>query len=444
MSDADTSPPESLRDAVASLWRTSIRAKENILDSAAFNHLKRTCTDIYLPIEGSRLHKEPTTSTRPDSLLSAVDNFFRWNGAPWHGVCVPDPTEVALRLHRAFLCSQVTRTILVPLDRLYLLNASTHQHQKLENISFGPNEVTQLTSDNLIHRIPHYGLKRFGQRYEFPVQELDDRCWLITTVQEDAGATWKRNRHGVLLGLLNETMDSIGKIPVFRSTLPSTVEEAVLILLLSFINQNCEVVWKPFGIPWTYSYTDDPFADPRRAPDPSVLTWTLAGDPGSEFEVSDRSNLITLADRDIDALRQRWEKLHSLQDQAETREPILGPLAVHFFLKAFFEDGIDEVIALIGCIEALLLLQGERNRTKLMKRYQNLVNDREGYRGLDGAYRLRRKYLHSLASPDAKLTFRDLARARVSVATAMDAYLSLASQKVNLERADLLRSLYDN
>ncbi|MYD93233.1 MAG: hypothetical protein F4Y02_05975 [Chloroflexi bacterium] len=441
MSDADTSPPESLRDAVASLWRTSIGAKENILDSTAFKHLKRTCTDIYLPIEGSRLRKEPTTSARPDSLLSALDNFFRWNGAPWHGVCGPGPTEVALRLHRAFLCSQVSRTFLVPLDRLYLLDASAHHHQKLENVAFGPNEVTQLTSDKLIHRIPHFGLKRFGQRYEFPVQELGDRCWLITTVQEDAGAIWKRNRHGVLLGLLNETMDSIGKIPVFRSALPSIVEEAVLILLLSFIKRDSELIWKPFGIPWTYSYTDDPFADPRRAPDPSVLSWTLTGDPGREFEVSDLSNLIALADRDIQALRQRWKKLHSLQDQAETRKPILSPLAVHFFLKAFFEDGIDEVIALIGCIEALLLLQGERNRTKLMTRYQNLVNDGEDYQGLDGAYRLRRTYLHGLAPPDAKLTFHDLARARVSVATAMDAYLSLASQKADLERTDLLRSL---
>ena len=55
MSDEYTSPAEALRDAVANLRRTSIGVKENILDSAAFKHLKRTCTEIYLPIEGSRL-----------------------------------------------------------------------------------------------------------------------------------------------------------------------------------------------------------------------------------------------------------------------------------------------------------------------------------------------------------------------------------------------------
>ena len=87
------------------------------------------------------------------------------------------------------------------------------------------------------------------------------------------------------LRILYESMDNIGRVPVFRSTIPPKIEEALLVLLLSFVKRPDRITWAPFAIPWIYSFTDDPFSEPQRAPDPSALSWSIVGEPGEEFEV---------------------------------------------------------------------------------------------------------------------------------------------------------------
>ena len=39
----------------------------------------------------------------------------------------------------------------------------------------------------------------------------------------------------IWLRILYESMDDIGRVPVFRSTIPPKIEEALLVLLLSFV-----------------------------------------------------------------------------------------------------------------------------------------------------------------------------------------------------------------
>ena len=429
--------PESLHSAIADLWHISMGTEEKAVQSAAFRCLESTCTDIYLSIDGSRLFQKPSTMARPNELQSALLNFFRWNGAPWHAGHVPNANEAALRLHRAFLSSQVNRTFLVPLDRLLLRDESAHHYRAIESIEFGPNEIALLTSAELARRTPQDGLKRFGSGYEFPEERLDDRYWLITTVQEDAGAVWER----IWLRIIYESMDDIGRVPVFRSTFPPKIEEALLVLLLSFVKRPDQITWAPFAIPWIYSLTDDPFAEPQRAPDPSALSWSIVGEPGEEFEVPDRPEVIAITDRKIDALQQRWHKLRTVLEKSDSERASFHPLTAHFFVKAFFDEGIDDIIANISCIEATLQLPGERTRKNLMKRYHCLVNDEVSCQWLDSAYRLRNMYLHSLEDPKATISFGDLARARLSVVKAIDAYLDLASLYTDLNRTALLRSL---
>ena len=259
---------------------------------------------------------------RPNELQSALLNFFRWNGAPWHAGHVPNANEAALRLHRAFLSSQVNRTFLVPLDRLFLRDESAHHYRAIKSVEFGPNVIALLNSADLARRTPPDGLKRFGNGYEFPEERLDDRLddryWLITTVQEDAGAIWER----IWLRIIYESMDDIGRVPVFRSTFPPKIEEALLVLLLSFVKRPDQITWAPFAIPWIYSFTDDPFAEPQRAPDPSALNWSIVGEPGEEFEVPDRSEVIAITDRKIDALQQRWHKLRTALQRPTRKEPV--------------------------------------------------------------------------------------------------------------------------
>ena len=71
----------------------------------------------------------------------------------------------------------------------------------------------------------------------------------------------------------------------------------------------------------------------------------------------------------------------------------------------------------------------------------SLVNDEESCQWLDSAYKLRNMYLHILEDPKATISFVDLARARLSVVRAIDAYLDLTSLYADLNRTALLRSL---
>lgn len=433
----ESSAPELVSSAIVELWRKSFKTEKKAIHSNTFKRLENNCRNIYSSIDGSRLPQDTSATARPIDLQSALQNFLRWNGAPWYKGDFPDSDESALRLHRAFLSSQVSRAYLVPLDGLCLTDRSARFHKNVKNINFGPNEVVLLTSSELSRRIPEDGLRRFGHQYDFPVKRLDDRYWLFVTAREKAGAIWERTWRRFLY----VPMRAFGKVPMFKSIFPTEIEEALFVLLLSFPKGPGDMTWNPFTVPWIYSFTDDSFAKPDLAPDPSALSWCIAGDPGEEFEVSDKSEIVDLTDEKIEGIRQRWCKLRTVLKTTDAECASFHPLTLHFFVKAFSEEGIDEIIATISCMEATLQLPEEQNRKKLMKRYKRLVNDEDCYEWLDSAFKLRRDYIHSLGNAKALITFKDLARTRLSLVNAMDAYLDLASRYCDRNRTELLRCL---
>ena len=84
--------PERLRIVIEDLWRLSIHSEEHVHRSGAFRTLEDTCRSVYLDLEESRLHREPSVRVTPSVLSRALHNFFRWNGAPWFGDRTPDAT----------------------------------------------------------------------------------------------------------------------------------------------------------------------------------------------------------------------------------------------------------------------------------------------------------------------------------------------------------------
>lgn len=219
------------------------------------------------------------------------------------------------------------------------------------------------------------------------------------------------------------------------------IEDALFVLLLTFLKAPDDTPWKPFLVPWIYSFTDDQFADVSRSPDPSVLTRTLVGDPDDQFEIPDQSESFDITNQDREEVCQRWSNFQETSNVTNPKLANFHPLTRHFFVKALIEDGIDEIVAAISCIEATLQLPNERSRTKLMKRYTHLVNDAKAAEWLNRAYKLRNDYLHSLANYTATVTWNDLAQTRWCVARAVNEYLSLASQHSELNRQDLLEQL---
>ena len=379
----------------------------------------------------------PPGKVSPGVLRRALQNFFRWNGAPWFEGAAPDPDETAVALHSAFLRPSIHRTYFVPLDRLRLEDTSSGTWREVTSVRFGPNEVERLDRYELARRVPIDALRRFGVRYRFPIEELDGFCWLATSCTKPPGPLERRT----LLNLLNVTMRDVGTVELFRSTFPTAVEHALFALLLILVRDPEETPWKPFRVPWIFSVTDDLFSDADAAPDASVLTRRPYEDEHGYSELPDDSEVFEFGAGQFEALRRRWNDLETMLATADTDDTSFHPLTGHFLVKALSEHGVDEILANLSCLEATLMLKERGARNALKHRCARLVPHDETRQWLDDAYWFRDHYLHSLTDAEQRLSWTHLARTRWVVATAVGRYLDFAVQRPELSRLQLLRCL---
>ncbi len=140
-----------------------------------------------------------------------------------------------------------------------------------------------------------------------------------------------------------------------------------------------------------------------------------------------------------EALHRRWNDLEKVLARADTGDANFHPLTKHFFVKALSEHGVDEILSNLSCLEATLMLKGNR-RNVLKQRFSRLVGNDQASRWLTAAYRLRDDYLHSLADQTHKVTWTDPARTSWIVAMAVANYLDLAIQRPMLNRSRLLKN----
>lgn len=436
MPNQETFPPESVRSAIAELWRASHQDEQRASRSAAFRLLKQNCEAAYLAIEGSRLQRSPFNALQPTELQSLLLRFFRWCGAPWHDSNCLTVEDAALRLHRAFLTKHIDRVYLVPLDQLDLEPPPNSPLRAPENIRFGPNELRRMTSTDLHRLVPIDGINRFGPQYAFPVDQLDGLCWLVVTAHEDAGPLWKRTP---LRWFHEATYGAIGETRLYQPIYPAPVEDALFVLLLAFVNEPTEAHWRPFMVPWIYSFTDDPFAEPQRAPDLSALTWTVVGEPGGEALVPDKLWPFQITEQALDEFRRRQLEFETVSAGSSTSDPGFGPLTQHFFVKALAMHGIDEIIANLSCLEATL--KKERPTRPMKDRFEQLTGKKDARQWIDSGYDFRNRFLHGFGQFGDNVHSRDLARIRWCVSQAVREYLSFASKHSDRSRGDLLDML---
>ena len=394
-SPTDSTVPKFVRTAIERLWRLSVSSELHIHQAPEFRSLEDACRSYYLPLDHSRLGPPPSLGATPDLLRRALQNFFRWNGAPWFSGRHASAEAAAVILHRAFLRQSIRRTYLVPLDRLFLKDRSSGSMQEATSIRFGPNEVARLSGAELERRAPLHALARFGAKYECRIAKLDGFCWLATSCIEPAGPVERRT----WLNVLNASSASVGTVGLYRPTYPTPVENALFVLLLTFVKDSRDALWRPFHVPWVFSFTDDPFSDAITPPDHSTLSRDIVGDEHDYFEVPDRSEVFEFGEQRRQALQDRWRDLETVLARAGTRDANFHPLTRHFFVKALSQRGVDEIISNLSCLEATLQLKGDRNRRALQRRFAHLVGDDDAAQWLSDSYRLRDDYLHSLAEP---------------------------------------------
>ncbi len=116
-----------------------------------------------------------------------------------------------------------------------------------------------------------------------------------------------------------------------------------------------EVDWRGFLVPWIYTLDEDLFVRPARPPSPDDLTLEprIVEDRwGEEIEL-ERPSALPLDDSAKTELQlftdAAWTEL-----QAARATPLFEAPVVHFLVRAFLADGIDEVMAHMTAIEAVI------------------------------------------------------------------------------------------
>ncbi|MDE0554046.1 MAG: hypothetical protein OXI24_07530 [Candidatus Poribacteria bacterium] len=248
-----------------------------------------------------------------------------------------------------------------------------------------------------------------------------------------------------------------GEIEPHLGRFPPAVESAVFFLLLApweDWSTMPEVDWRGFRIPWIYTVDDDLFVRPARPPIADSLTlepWIVENNSGEEFEL-ERPSKLRLEDRAMPALQHltdaKWNELQAARATTLFETPI-----VHFLVRAFLADGMDEVMAHMTAIEAALGLEADYRRKpktdlhrqmpptqRVAARLGGVLADAKASKDYRDLFELRSAFVHGRGgihkvSTPQRLLARSLAR------RAVQALVVRASQSLGTrdqEMADLL------
>ena len=157
-----------------------------------------------------------------------------------------------------------------------------------------------------------------------------------------------------------------GEIDPHLGRFPPAVESAVFFLLLAPWEEWStlpEVDWRGFRIPWIYTVDNDLFVRPALPPIADSLTldpWIVEDRWGEAIEL-ERPGTLPLQNLAASAL-QYFSDTKWTEVQAARATPLFETPIVHFLVRAFLSNRIDEVMAHMTTIEAALGLEADHRR----------------------------------------------------------------------------------
>lgn len=426
-----------LLQALSELW--IVRKSQNGLWSEpVFKRLEKVCADLY---ENGR-HSFGSSF--------ALNHALRSLGAP--GTLpevleaeIGDVSEAAERLDQAFKQTSTRRTYICPLDLA----------EDVPSLTFGAVRLGRFSAADLE---TFFDARRLARCY--PNQPLDSARlsqfhWLV--IEENVPVT--RSAGLRAMPDFSTIMDrDFGEIDPHKGRFPQAVETVLFFLLLApwekWSTMN-EVDWRGFRVPWIYCLDDDLFVSPPAPPSADTLSWephTYTDYWGESIEVERPIEL-----RLIDSARgemlefsdERWTDFKSALDSE-----LLQPPVMHFVVRAFLANGIDEFMAHLTAIEAALGLQTDHNPKARKLHHPNIgATKRVGVRlasALDDAsaadlyadlFNLRSAFIHGRGGIE-KISTQKRVSARRLAAMAASALVTQASQSTQT-RERVLGELLD-
>lgn len=336
-----TTPDAMLVAAVADLWRIPPPGPDNLLAAPRFIALRDLCANRF---GGSKA---------PFALSTALRALGMPCHLPKHREDLTlDPITAAARIEAAFRQKTAVRRHLCPLDLA----------DDLPPITFGSTRLARFSADELEALFDAPRLARTYPKIPLEADRLAQFHWLVVEetlpVRPDAearAAPW-----------MFSIMRDFGAIEPHLGRFPEAVEAALFHLLLApweDWSTLTELDWRGFHVPWIYTIDDDLFVQPKRPPSPNDLSlepWIVTDSWGKELELErpatyplDESAATTLASYSATT----WDQLRAARATSFFETPV-----VHFLVRAFLADGIDEFMAHLTTIEAALGLELDHRR----------------------------------------------------------------------------------
>ncbi len=411
---------QALIEAVQALWRIPRPGPDNLLSAPRFTALAEICNVEY-------------GGGKPTFALSGA---LRSLGLPCDlpkaqaHLALP-PGQAAEALADAYQRKTARRLHLCPLDTA----------DELPRLTFGSAQVRQFSTEELAGLFDATRLAR-----NFPTRPLEaDRLaqfhWLV--VEELVQLDHPPERRA--FPWLYETLGrDYGEIDPHLGKFPPAVEGALAFLLLAPWEQWStmqEVSWRGFRVPWIHTVSDDLFIRPSPPPSPDTLSlepWIVTDNWGEDVEL-ERPTTIPLEDEAKPELEKfdaaAWQQFEHGRASALFETPI-----VHFFVRAFLADGMDEVMAHMTAIEAALGLETDhRNKSKtdphknlgatkrVTARIAALLGDVQAAADYKDLFEMRSAYVHGRRGL-AKVGTADRVRARSLARRIVRALIDVATQ----------------
>lgn len=326
---------------------------------------------------------------------------------------------------------------------------------ELQPRKFGWCEVRKFTQPQLEAELQMPRLMRQSPRLQLDTKTLSLFQWLI--VRDTLPLPARISERS--LPMFHEIAGrDFGEIIPHAHLWPPTFEKAAFAMLLlpwEDLVDKPSFDWRPFRIPWVYTSNHDPFVHLDIPKDAGTLALEPVGYEApatGEWDEWERPVRTELADDNNDALApltdQRWNDINRA-----LVSPIFNRPVMHFLVRAFASDNIDEFLAHIITIDAALGRPedfdvwtrphiGGRNlgaTERVARRVGAILSDAGASRDYKDLFKLRSDFIHG--SPLATISSQTRVKARRLARRVADALVGATSVTTHQTRDSFLSAL---
>lgn len=424
---------ETLRTPLEALWRIPPPGPDNLFSAPAFVRLSEAARSAY-----------PNAGRPVFALGTALRSLGLPCGLPADRQQMSLPVdEAARRLDAAFLARSARRRHLVPLDLA----------DDLPALAFGTAKLGRYSADELLALVDGPRLERVFPGVAFEAERFSQFYWL--TVEEAVALDQPPEARAVPVLFMDLGQD-LGRIEPHKGRFPPAVEDALFFLLLApweEWSRMPEVDWRGFRVPWVYTADEDLFVRPQSPPSPDSLAWEMQAFTDAWGEVEEVERPVVLHLEEAATTLNRWDEASWQAVVEARRSPLFETPVVHFFVRAYLAEGVDEVLGHLTAIEAALGVRADYERRlrpkpdpyagrggtwRLSARIAALLGGRVFADEYERLFRVRSAFLHGRAMGAISTAERVLARqlSRQVVAALVDQGLTntVSSREDHLQR----------